>query len=62
MSWGRDLSSGVWREWPELTRRDIKTRLIDSQPQAEAPTTLGADRRSGVDVNKQSQSSSGGCC
>jgi hypothetical protein len=47
---------------PELTGRDIKTRLIDSQPQAEAPTTLGADRRSGVDVNKQSQSSSGGCC
>ena len=41
---------------------DIKTRLIDSQPQAEAPTTLNADRRN-VDMKKDSQqSSSGGCC
>nr|XP_019014780.1 GTP-binding protein ypt2 [Kwoniella pini CBS 10737]OCF53561.1 GTP-binding protein ypt2 [Kwoniella pini CBS 10737] len=41
--------------------RDIKTRLIDSQPQEAAPVSLGADRR-GVDVNKQSNTSSGGCC
>ncbi|GFZ43144.1 Ras-related protein SEC4, partial [Saitozyma sp. JCM 24511] len=42
--------------------RDIKTRLIDSQPEAaSAPSTLGADRR-GVDVNKQANNSSGGCC
>ncbi|KAK1928017.1 Rab/GTPase [Papiliotrema laurentii] len=42
--------------------RDIKTRLIDSQPQAEEPASLGADRNR-VNVNsKQNQSSSGGCC
>lgn len=41
--------------------RDIKTRLIDSQPQPESQPTLGADRR-GVDVNKQGNQSSGGCC
>lgn len=41
--------------------RDIKTRLIDSQPEATAAPSLAADRR-GVDVNKQGQSSSGGCC
>ncbi|WRT63979.1 GTP-binding protein ypt2 [Kwoniella shivajii] len=41
--------------------RDIKTRLIDSQPQEAAPVALGADRR-GVDVNKQTNTSSGGCC
>ncbi|ADV21151.1 GTP-binding protein ypt2 [Cryptococcus gattii Ru294] len=41
--------------------RDIKTRLIDSQPQEAAPVQLGADR-GGVNVNKQSDSSSGGCC
>jgi len=43
--------------------RDIKTRLIDSQPEAAAPSTLGADKRSGVDVNKNQQNNnSGGCC
>ncbi|EIW72691.1 hypothetical protein TREMEDRAFT_58860 [Tremella mesenterica DSM 1558] len=41
--------------------RDIKTRLIDSQPEAAAPVSLAADRK-GVDVNKTSSSSSGGCC
>ncbi|ORY20675.1 ras family-domain-containing protein [Naematelia encephala] len=41
--------------------RDIKTRLIDSQPEAAAAPSLAADRR-GVDVNKQGSSSSGGCC
>ncbi|KAK4687417.1 hypothetical protein P7C73_g2702, partial [Tremellales sp. Uapishka_1] len=44
--------------------RDIKTRLIDSQPEAQTTSTpgLAADRR-GVDVNsKQGESSSGGCC
>lgn len=46
--------------------RDIKTRLIDSQPEAAASTTggLAGDKRSGVDVNKQGggNQSSGGCC
>lgn len=41
--------------------RDIKTRLIDSQPQAEAPVALAADR--GVNVNKPANGQqSGGCC
>ena len=40
--------------------RDIKTRLIDSQPEAAAAPA--ADKRSGVDVNKQGAQSSGGCC
>ena len=42
--------------------RDVKTRLIDSQPQTETTPGLGADRK-GVDVTKSNtQSSSGGCC
>nr|ODN86468.1 GTP-binding protein ypt2 [Cryptococcus depauperatus CBS 7841] len=41
--------------------RDIKTRLIDSQPQEAAPTQPGAERGR-VDVNKSGESSSGGCC
>ncbi|KAI9635105.1 Rab/GTPase [Dioszegia hungarica] len=41
--------------------RDIKTRLIDSQPEAAAPTTLGADKRS-ADLNKKAQDQQTGCC
>jgi Ras-related protein Rab-8A len=45
-----------------LTLRDVKTRLIDSQPDAAGPSTLGGSK-SGVDVSKdQKNESSGGCC
>lgn len=40
--------------------RDIKTRLIDSQPQGEAPVSLSADR--GVNVKAQQNQQSSGCC
>ncbi|KAL1407708.1 GTP-binding protein [Vanrija albida] len=40
--------------------RDIKTRLIDSQPQPEAPVQLNADR--GVNVSAKQNTNSGGCC
>ncbi|TYJ57608.1 GTP-binding protein ypt2 [Cryptococcus floricola] len=44
-----------------ILARDIKTRLIDSQPQEATPVSLGADRGK-VDVNKTGDSSSSGCC
>lgn len=44
-------------------RRDIKTRLIDSQPQTEQPVKLGAQDSGSVNVAKQNQTNqSGGCC
>ena len=44
-----------------LMNRDVKTRLIDSQPDAAGPSTLGGNK--GVDVSKDSKNeSSGGCC
>jgi hypothetical protein len=45
------------------TSRDIKTRLIDSQPQTEQPVKLGGADSGSVNVAKQNQSNqSGGCC
>jgi hypothetical protein len=56
------LDSRVVLLWTNsLTIRDIKTRLIDSQPEAAAPTTLGADKRS-ADLNKKAQDQQTGCC
>lgn len=43
--------------------RDIKTRLIDSQPQTEQPVKLGGADSGSVNVAKQNQTNqSGGCC
>lgn len=41
--------------------RDIKTRLIDSQPKGDAPVSLSADR-SNVNVADKQNQQSGGCC